>query len=159
MRHHFTYKLLMLAAVLSAAFVFTACNADGGQTKEETTAAQTPESMEAVETAATEEETDTTESDMGAEETMNEESDGQSADGQMVFTLEELSKYNGKDGMPAYVAVDGVVYDVSDKTLWAGGEHQNRVSAGRDLSEAILQSPHGKAKLEELPIVGVLAEE
>ena len=26
---------------------------------------------------------------------------------ELVLTLEELAKYNGKDGQPAYIAVDG----------------------------------------------------
>jgi len=32
----------------------------------------------------------------------------------MEFTLEDLKKFNGKNGTPAYVACDGKVYDVSD---------------------------------------------
>ncbi len=30
------------------------------------------------------------------------------------FTLKELEAYNGKNGMPKYIAVDGVVFDVGD---------------------------------------------
>lgn len=78
-------------------------------------------------------------------------------EGDMEFTLEELAKYNGKDGNRAYVAVDGVVYDVTDVPPWKGGEHQGRVSAGNDLSDEIeTMSPHGKKVLEDLPVVGKL---
>lgn len=85
---------------------------------------------------------------------------GQSSDeSQLVLTLEELAKYNGKDGQPAYVAVDGVIYDVSDKPAWKDGEH-NGYSAGQDLTEIIkTKSPHGVSKLSGLPVVGKLAEE
>jgi cytochrome b involved in lipid metabolism len=31
-----------------------------------------------------------------------------------IFTTEELAKYDGKNNQPAYIAVDGIVYDVSD---------------------------------------------
>ena len=29
------------------------------------------------------------------------------------FTLEDLSQYNGSNGSPAYVAMEGIVYDIS----------------------------------------------
>lgn len=73
-----------------------------------------------------------------------------------VFTLEELSEFDGKDGNPAYVAVDGIVYDVSDIGVWANGEHFNGVEAGLDNTDKISASPHGESVLENLPIVGTL---
>lgn len=76
-----------------------------------------------------------------------------------TFTLDELSQYNGKDGNPAYVAVDGVVYDVSDVEPWANGEHKNGITAGNELSDEILNSPHGKGVLKDLPVIGTLKEE
>lgn len=73
-----------------------------------------------------------------------------------TFSAEELAKYNGKDGNPAYVAVDGKVYDVSDVPQWNGGSHAGgSLSAGMDQSEAIMRSPHGKDVLSQLPIVGL----
>ena len=38
-----------------------------------------------------------------------------------TFTLDEVHEYDGKDGAKAYIAVDGVVYDVTDVGPWAGG--------------------------------------
>lgn len=90
-----------------------------------------------------------------AEENNTEGNNSANEEGQ-VFTLEELSQYNGKDGNPAYVAVDGVVYDVSDVEPWAGGEHFNGVVAGVDNTDEISKSPHGKSVLENLPVVGTL---
>ncbi len=76
-----------------------------------------------------------------------------------VFTLEELSAYNGLDGSPAYVAVDGVVYDFTNLGAWRNGKH-NGFTAGRDLTDEILNvSPHGVKNLEGVPIVGSLLEE
>ena len=74
-----------------------------------------------------------------------------------TFTLDELDDYEaGKDGAKAYIAVDGVVYDVTDVEPWAGGEH-NDYEAGKDLTEEIkTESPHGVSKLEGIPVVGKL---
>lgn len=72
-----------------------------------------------------------------------------------VFTLDELKKYNGENGTPAYVAIDGVVYDVTNNDNWQNGKHEG-VAAGNDLSAALNSSPHGKSVLGKLPIVGTL---
>ena len=66
-----------------------------------------------------------------------------------------MAKYNGKDGAKAYVAVEGIVYDVTDVKAWKEGMH-NGFEAGQDLTEAIKKAPHGTAKLEGLPVVGTL---
>jgi predicted heme/steroid binding protein len=74
-----------------------------------------------------------------------------------VFTLEELAKYNGKDGNPAYVAVDGIVYDLTKLPKWKNGMH-NGYEAGNDLTQIIKEkSPHGVSKLRGVPMVGKLA--
>lgn len=87
-------------------------------------------------------------------ENSNSNSDSSEA---LKLTREELSTYNGEDGQPAYVAVDGMIYDVSDVPAWTGGTHNGNM-AGQDLSEAIKNAPHGDSKLEGLPIVGELIE-
>ncbi len=78
-----------------------------------------------------------------------------------TFTAAELQKYNGKDGTPAYAAVDGIVYDLSKAKFWKDGRHMKLHSAGTDLSSAI----HSKAAklmhkdrpvLEKVPKVGVM---
>lgn len=72
------------------------------------------------------------------------------------FSIEELSKYNGQNGNPAYISVDGIVYDVTNAKDWKNGKHKDGVTAGKDLSEIINQSPHGKEVLKDLPVVGNL---
>ena len=57
-------------------------------------------------------------------------------DRQKTFTLQELSQYNGKNDKPAYVAINGVVYDVSNIRQWQGGAHYG-LMAGADLSNYI----------------------
>ncbi len=73
-----------------------------------------------------------------------------------TFTLEELAEFDGKDGARAYVAVQGVVYDVTDLPRWEGGTH-NGYDAGQDLTDIILnKSPHGLSTLERAIKVGIL---
>ena len=78
--------------------------------------------------------------------------------GMLSLTLEELAQYNGQDGMPAYVAIDGVIYDMSAIAPWAGGKHNGHI-AGTDLTEDLkTRSPHGVRVLELLPKVGTIKE-
>ena len=72
-----------------------------------------------------------------------------------VFNEEELRKYDGSDGL-AYVAYGGKVYDVSQSFHWKRGVHQVTHHAGRDLTEAMKQAPHGADMLEGYLIVGEL---
>ena len=72
------------------------------------------------------------------------------------FAEEELSRYNGKNGLPTYVAYQGRVYDVSDSFLWKDGNHQVLHNAGKDLTRAMKEAPHGDDLLRRFPIVGFL---
>ncbi len=72
-----------------------------------------------------------------------------------TFTKAELKQYDGQDGRPDYVAVDGVVYDLSHVGPWQGGHHHGNV-AGQDLSAVITHAPHMKTVLPKLPVVGKL---
>lgn len=74
------------------------------------------------------------------------------------FDQESLSGFDGRDGKAAYVARDGVVYDVSESRLWKNGEHMKRHQAGRDLSADISAAPHGEEVFERVTRVGTLAE-
>jgi predicted heme/steroid binding protein len=76
----------------------------------------------------------------------------------LELTLNELEKYNGKDGNPAYIAVDGVIYDVTESKLWKDGEH-NGYKAGKDLTEEIKKiSPHGTSVLKKMKEVGKIVQ-
>jgi predicted heme/steroid binding protein len=71
-----------------------------------------------------------------------------------VITLDELATFDGQDGRFAYVAIDGLVYDVTGIPAWNGG-HQG-LQPGADLTEAIERSPHGRSVLNGLRVVGKL---
>ncbi len=71
------------------------------------------------------------------------------------FTLEELKKYDGREGRPTYVAYDGTVYDLSDSVMWTDGDHEAMHSAGADLTEAHEDAPHD-VYVTDFPEVGKL---
>lgn len=74
---------------------------------------------------------------------------------QREFTLEELAGFDGSDGRPAYVAVNGIIYDVSLEATWGGGTHFN-LYAGKDLT-AQFNGCHGDLViLRNLPQVGII---
>lgn len=74
------------------------------------------------------------------------------------FTLAELAQYDGSGGKPAYVAVNGIVYDVSNEATWGGGTHFG-LYAGKDLT-AQFGGCHGMPViLAGLPKVGTLVKE
>lgn len=75
------------------------------------------------------------------------------------ITLAELSGKDGVDGRECWVAVDGTVYSISGFSQWQMGKHlpsNGKATCGRDLSEVIGESPHGKSVLQLLRVVGDL---
>jgi predicted heme/steroid binding protein len=50
----------------------------------------------------------------------------------------------------AYVAYQGIVYDVSNSYLWKNGEHKG------PLTEEISKAAHGPGALTGFPVVGTL---
>ena len=71
-----------------------------------------------------------------------------------IFTKEELSKYNGQNGYPPYVAVDGIVYDMSN--VFKNGSHYQHV-AGQELTNEFYLR-HAKSEITKYPVVGKLSE-
>ncbi|MDD4409697.1 MAG: cytochrome b5 domain-containing protein [Candidatus Pacebacteria bacterium] len=74
-----------------------------------------------------------------------------------VFNAETLKEYDGLNGRPAYVAVSGVVYDVS--TLFVNGEHYG-CKARRDVTDEFYSERRhrGGSVLDGYLIVGSYAE-
>ncbi len=71
------------------------------------------------------------------------------------LTAEELAAFDGKGGRPAYVAYEGVVYDVTESSMWGGGEHEGEHAAGKDLTREQEQAPHD-VYVTDFPEVGRL---
>lgn len=75
------------------------------------------------------------------------------------YTLAQLAEYDGIDGAKAYIAVDGIIYDVTNEDEWDNGMHQGMQLAGTDATAIFAQSPHSQAFLDGLTQVGVLVEQ
>ena len=85
--------------------------------------------------------------------------DGQTtaATTEQTFTLEQLAQFDGQNGNKAYIAVDGVVYDVTDVAVWDHKQHAGKFTAGQDYSaELKSQAPHSASMLSQAKRIGVL---
>ena len=71
------------------------------------------------------------------------------------FTLEELKAYDGRDGKAAYIAYEGVVYDVTESAMWGEGDHEGMHQAGADLTGEHDDAPHD-VYVTDFPEVGRL---
>ena len=67
-----------------------------------------------------------------------------------TFNAAELAKFNGLNDQPSYLAIDGVVYDVSSK--FKNGSHHG-CYAGRDVTTTFF-AKHVKAILKNYPVMG-----
>ncbi len=74
------------------------------------------------------------------------------------LTKEDLAANDGREGRPAYVAYNGVVYDVTESAMWSEGDHEGMHTAGTDLTEAQSDAPH-EEYVVDFPEVGRLVEE
>ncbi len=72
------------------------------------------------------------------------------------YTIEELSRFDGREKRPSYIAYKGKIYDVSSSKFWVEGDHVRKHLAGNDLTEAIKTAPHGEEKVFQMPLVGEL---
>lgn len=72
------------------------------------------------------------------------------------LTLEELHNFDGKEGRPAYIALKGNIYDVTDSRLWKEGSHARKHLAGNDLTDALKTAPHNEEKVLAMRHVGKL---
>lgn len=72
------------------------------------------------------------------------------------LTPEELHSFDGKEGNPAYIAYNGIIYDVTASRLWKNGSHLLKHLAGHDLTDALKTAPHGEEKIISMPQAGRL---
>lgn len=71
------------------------------------------------------------------------------------FSAAELASFDGHDGRAAYVAFKGVVYDITESSMWGGGDHEGAHVAGHDLTAEHEDAPHD-VYVTDFPEVGRL---
>jgi predicted heme/steroid binding protein len=69
-----------------------------------------------------------------------------------TFSLKDLAGYDGQNGAPGYIAIRGIVYDVTGVQLLKDGRHHG-VTPGNDVTDLFV---HNQAILNRLKIVGEL---
>lgn len=82
--------------------------------------------------------------------------DSQVDTSEISIGTEALSSFDGHDGEKCYVAVSGIIYEIKNSSSWIDGEHldsKGKASCGKDLTEAIKDSPHGVSILTSSPKV------
>ncbi len=123
-------KIFSILTILILVLVLAGC----GSSKTEPTEASTPEAttMEATTTVSS-----TTAENQESTETTTTAEAATTSEAEVIFTLEDLAKYNGKSGMAPYIAYEGVVYDLSAVKEWKNGEHNGMV-AGTDATKLLM---------------------
>lgn len=89
--------------------------------------------------------------------TAKTEAEAEAPSQEIELTIEELAAFNGQNGQPAYVAHDGIIYDLSAVSKWVTGEH-NGIKAGTDITGVIENAPHGVANLKLAKVIGKIVK-
>ncbi|AKT52714.1 hypothetical protein ADJ73_09450 [Arsenicicoccus sp. oral taxon 190] len=75
----------------------------------------------------------------------------------VTISGDQLAAATCRDGAACYVAVSGVVYDMTGFPTWVQRGAHHGVRAGSDATEAFVRSSHARDKLQSMPVVGRLA--
>ena len=75
--------------------------------------------------------------------------------GMPTYTKSQLAMRNGQDKPEIWVALKGVIYDVTESRLWRNGKHYEHW-AGQDLTEELADAPHTETVFEKFRVIGKL---
>jgi predicted heme/steroid binding protein len=73
-----------------------------------------------------------------------------------VITRAQLALRNGQDKPEVWVALHGIVYDVTSSRLWRNGKHYEHW-AGQDLTDELKDAPHNANVFDKFRPIGKLA--
>ena len=74
------------------------------------------------------------------------------------YSVFQLALRNGSDREEIWIAYKGIIYEVTQSTLWRFGKHYEHF-AGHDLTEELPDAPHTEQVFERLKKIGVLKKE
>ena len=72
-----------------------------------------------------------------------------------AYTRAQLALRNGQDKPEVWVALHGIIYDVSISRLWRNGKHYEHW-AGQDLTDELKDAPHTEKVFDKFKAVGKL---
>lgn len=72
-----------------------------------------------------------------------------------VYTRSQLALRNGQDKPQIWIALHGIIYDVTTSRLWRDGKHYEHW-AGQDLTHELKDAPHTEMVFDKFKPVGKL---
>jgi predicted heme/steroid binding protein len=71
------------------------------------------------------------------------------------FSKSQLALRNGQDKPEIWVALNGIIYDVTKSRLWRDGKHYEHW-AGQDLTDELKDAPHTEKVFDKFKVIGRL---
>jgi predicted heme/steroid binding protein len=73
------------------------------------------------------------------------------------YSRSYLALRNGQDKPEIWVALHGLIYDVTRSRLWRDGKHYEHW-AGQDLTDELKDAPHDSKVFEKFRVIGKLKQ-
>ncbi|MBL7835307.1 MAG: cytochrome b5 [Cyclobacteriaceae bacterium] len=73
-----------------------------------------------------------------------------------LYTRNQLALRNGQDKPQIWIALNGIIYDVTTSRLWRDGKHYEHW-AGQDLTHELKDAPHTEKVFDKFKPIGRLA--
>jgi len=71
------------------------------------------------------------------------------------YSRSHLALRNGQDKPQIWVALHGIIYEVTRSRLWRDGKHYEHW-AGQDLTDELKDAPHDAKVFEKFKVIGKL---
>jgi len=75
-----------------------------------------------------------------------------------LYTRSQLALRNGQDKPQIWIALHGIIYDVTTSRLWRDGKHYEHW-AGQDLTHELGDAPHTEKVFDKFKPIGRLKQD